>query len=107
MAIAKCSTCLNDAATSDWIFEECLPVPAFGEITSGTVRVATVGLNPSSTEFYSRGELKLPGQRLPALADYGAVSRSQLTAENVCHANRRRSAYFNPETRCAHPWFLR
>jgi len=103
--ILRCSTCLNDAVTKAWIFEGCLPVPAFGETTSAKVKVATVGINPSSSEFYTAGELKLPTERLPALSDYGATSRDQLTPTNVTDATQNRAAYFSGGTRSAHDWF--
>jgi hypothetical protein len=105
--ILKCSTCLRDALTKAWIVEECLPVPAFGEIASARVEVATVGLNPASNEFYAGNELKLPSERLPAFSDYGVTARNQLTAENVTDATRRRVDYFNGEARRAHDWFVR
>lgn len=89
--IVKCSTCLNDANTRACIFEECLPVPAFGEIDAAKVAVATVGINPSSTEFYVSGKLKTLGERLPATPDYGVVTRNQLTDEQVSDAKQRRA----------------
>lgn len=50
--IEKCTRCLRDPALRKWIHESCLPVPGFGKIASERVKVATVGLNPSSTEFF-------------------------------------------------------
>ena len=106
-AILKCSTCLNDASTTAWIFGECLPVPAFGAMDAAKVQVATVGINPSSTEFYTRGILKPLKERLPASPDYGVTSRNQITVEHEKDATRRRAGYFDSETRRAHGWFVK
>ena len=104
-AIVKCSKCLNDERTNTWIFGECLPVPAFGEINSAKVQIATVGLNPSSTEFYAGERLKHPSQRLPALSDFRAKSREDLTADDMAEATGKRFEYFNGGARQAHEWF--
>lgn len=106
-AIVKCSTCLNDTVTKTWIFGECLPVPEFGGRDVTKVKVATVGINPSSTEFFAWGKLKPLKERLPALPDYGVTSRNQLTGDQANDAAQRRADYFNAEARRAHDWFVK
>ena len=103
-AVERCSRCLEDPKTEEWIHCECVPVPFFGSPNSGKVRIATVGINPSSNEFYAYGKLKPQAQRLAALADYG-VSREQLTEGNVADAKVRRERYFSG-SREPNKWFV-
>lgn len=105
--IEKCIKCLEVEATSHWIFGQCLPVPAFGDITSLNVKVASVGLNPSSTEFFAAGQLKPLHARLSALTDFGVTSRGLLKTEHVAMATRRRADYFRDGGRHTHEWFTR
>lgn len=85
------------------IMWQCLPVPVFGDHASPTVRVATVGLNPSATEFLDGvGDWKPVAKRLPLLTDYAVRQRDFLSAANLEQAAIMRASYFK---RTPHPWF--
>jgi hypothetical protein len=105
--IEKCSRCLNDPGLRETIHERCVPVPAFGDVRSPQIRVATLGLNPSSTEFFAGERLRPRAARLPHLDDYGVASRAQLAGAHLEEAARRRAAYFGSDGRTPHPWFTR
>lgn len=105
-AIERCSRCLDDPQLRDLMEEGCLPVPAFGNVHSTHVKVATIGLNPSWTEFFSnRTQLRPATQRLSRLQDFRAASREFLTPEDLGKAACKRAEYFAADTRIAHDWF--
>lgn len=106
-SIEKCVKCFNNVAASSSIIKQCLPVPAFGDPTSKNIRVATVGLNPSSAEFLAGIDLKPSCMRLPALVDFGVNSRVQLKPEHLREAKRRRADYFSGKERSTNEWFKR
>ena len=61
----RCMDCWNSCANAAIMWQG-LPVPVFGNHTSPSVRVATVGLNPSATEFLNDNrDWKLATERLP------------------------------------------
>jgi len=65
--------------------------------------VATVGLNPSATEFSSDiGEWKPATERLPLVTDFGVRERDRLSAVDVKRAVKQRAEYFR---RAHHPFF--
>jgi len=82
---------------------QCLPVPVFGNHTSPSVRVATVGLNPSATEFVNNiGDWKPATKRLPLVTDFGVRERNYMSVENLELAANLRATYFE---RPYHSWF--
>lgn len=101
MNIERCMECAGPE-TSGAIVWECLPVPCFGKADSSRVKVVTIGLNPSITEFFQDAQAKHAFERLPMLADSEARRRKELTDEACRLARRKRETYFynNP-----HPWF--
>jgi diadenosine tetraphosphate (Ap4A) HIT family hydrolase len=103
--IEKCTRCLKDVQTSDWMLGGCLPVSAFGDAAAMTVEVATVGLNPSATEFFIDGKLKASNLRLAHLADFQVPRREKLETAHIENAVRRRMTYFSNPARNANPWF--
>ena len=75
------------AACDGQVVRECLPVPCFGDISSKSIEVATIGLNPARSEYYSETGYSLPrALRLPTLDDYGKVSREELTDRDLTDA---------------------
>ena len=70
-------------------------MPVFGNHKSPSVRVATVGLNPSATEFLDdKGDWKPETKRLPLVTDFGVRERGDLNAEHIEQANKLRAEYF-------------
>src|SRR6266705_2634137 len=100
--VESCMDCWGSCANAA-IMWQCLPVPAFGSHKSERVRVATVGLNPSATEFSSDiGEWKPATERLPLVTDFGVRERDRLSAVDVKRAVKQRAEYFR---RAHHPFF--
>ena len=94
--------CWNSCANAA-IMWQCLPVPAFGNHKSSRVRVATVGLNPSATEFLNdKHDWKPVTKRLPLVIDFGVRERDRLSAANLGQVANLRAAYFE---RTPHAWF--
>ena len=88
---------------------QCLPVPVFGHHNSPKVRVATVGLNPSATEFVNdrgdnRGVWKPANTRLPLVIDFGVRERERVSAADLIQAANLRATYFE---RTPHAWFMK
>jgi hypothetical protein len=86
---------------------QCLPVPAFGKITS-SVRFATVGLNPSWSEFWDEKVWKERSHRLPVVQDFGVRQRLDLEEDQLEDARRSRESYFadgQAGLRTDHAWF--
>ncbi|HEY3913120.1 MAG TPA: hypothetical protein VGN61_01435 [Verrucomicrobiae bacterium] len=82
-----------------------LPVPWFGN-SSQKVEVATVGLNPSWKEFETEDRiLRPPKERLPALTDFGATHRFEITDMQAQLAAEARSKYFTGVERKPNPFF--
>jgi hypothetical protein len=82
---------------------QCLPVPVFGHHNFPNVRVATVGLNPSATEFLNdERDWKSATERLPLVIDFGVRKRDRLSAVNLNQAANQRATYFQ---RPHHPFF--
>jgi diadenosine tetraphosphate (Ap4A) HIT family hydrolase len=100
----SCDRCLSDASLREWILEPCLPVPAFGDVASSLVKVATIGLNPSSGEFLLRGGYRPKEKRLPVLEDFAVYSRRRLSVANLTFAAEKRARYFQNEP---HEFFVK
>lgn len=67
----------------------------FGHHKSASVRVATVGLNPSSTEFLNdKGDWKPATDRLPMVTDFGVRERDRLNSTDIELAGKLRVEYF-------------
>ena len=82
---------------------QCLPVPVFGHHKSSSVRVATVGLNPSATEFLNdEGNWKSVTERLPLVTDFGVRERDHVSSVDLERAANLRATYFE---RTPHSWF--
>jgi hypothetical protein len=95
--------CWNSCANAA-IMWQCLPVPVFGNHNSPSVRLATVGLNPSATEFLSdMGDWKPATQRLPLVTDFGVRERDRMSAANLEQAANQRAEYFLRPAH--HPFF--
>ena len=103
--IEQCMDCDGSAAHADVMWQT-LPVPWFGDLRSGRVEVATVGLNPSWTEFETKERnLRNTKERLPAIADFGAKCRRELNSAQSKQAAAARTRYFVPgEEREPHPY---
>jgi hypothetical protein len=98
----RCMDCWNSCANAA-IMWQCLPVPVFGHHKSPIVRVATVGLNPSATEFINdAGDWKPATERLPLVTDFGVQERNRLSEANLTAAANQREKYFQ---RAHHPFF--
>ncbi len=102
----RCMDCWNSCANAA-IMWQCLPVPVFGNHTSTSVRVATVGLNPSATEFLydkppNKHDWKSKTERLPLVIDFDVRERDQLSAANLERAAHLRATYFE---HMPHFWF--
>ncbi len=105
MAIETCEKCLGKAA-GDQIALACVPVPYFGEIASKSLEVATIGLNPAWSEFYTNKGFALPRSiRLPLVEDYGRNSRKDLTTADLEDSTIKRDNYFVNPDRNWHPYF--
>jgi hypothetical protein len=84
---------------------QCLPVPVFGHHNSLNVRVATVGLNPSATEFLNdERDWKSATERLPLVIDFGVRERERVSAADLIQAANLRATYFE---RTPHAWFMK
>ena len=90
----RCMDCWDSSANAA-IMWQCLPVPAFGNHNSPSVRVATVGLNPSATEFVNKfGDWKPQTERLPLVTDFGVRERDHVSVANLERAANLRATYF-------------
>jgi hypothetical protein len=104
--IENCVNCLETEALRDLVDPQCLPVPWFGNLASSAVHVATVGINPSSMEFYNYGAgPKRPKDRLPMLSDFSLGTRTKLRSAHVLAAKAKRDAYFLDRNRTPNKWF--
>lgn len=106
MCIEKCEKCLNTPNTHANLASACLPVPAFGDLTSDILEAVTIGLNPALNEFVTGG-LIIPDRtlRLPVLTDYNAQNRSTLNQADLEDTKERRDNYFKNEWRNWHTYF--
>lgn len=92
-----------DSSANAAIMWQCVPVPAFGNHKSPSVCVATVGLNPSATEFLNdKRDWKPATKRLPLVIDFGVRERDRVSAANLEQAANLRAKYFK---RTPHAWF--
>src|ERR1017187_3953430 len=99
----KCMDCWDSSANAA-IMWQCLPVPVFGNHKSPNVRVATVGLNPSATEFLNdKRDWKPAAERLPLVVDFGVRERDRLSAANLNQSANQRATYFQRAHH--HPFF--
>ncbi len=97
--------CYAGAATT-CVLWEALPVPYFGNVVGERVGVATVGLNPSWTEFLTpEGTWREAQDRLPAVTDFKAQNRGEIKSDHVQKACAARDNYFSTGDRRPHPWF--
>ena len=103
--IERCTDCFHSAA-KDAVMWEAFPVPWFGNLEGNQIEVATVGLNPSWTEFVTpkKDWRRLP-DRLPAVMDKGKENRGEITGEQAERIAEARSQYFTTNERTPHPWF--
>jgi hypothetical protein len=105
MVIEKCNRCVGNPACENQVVNECLPVPAFGDVAGKKLQVVTIGLNPALNEYFSfDGNPKEQSQRLGMLNDYGA-ERTGLSDANVENAKERREGYFQNIDRWWHSYF--
>jgi hypothetical protein len=78
-------------------------VPVFGKHKSPIVCVATVGLNPSATEFLDNADNWMPStERLSLVIDFDVQERESLSNDNLNFAANLRASYFE---RNPHAWF--
>lgn len=91
--IEQCCECEATPAgpAIEW---NCIPVPHFGRIDPPGVKVVTISLNPSITEFRTNGHWRPPEVRLPILEDFELASRKDLGPEHVGTCQSKRDAYF-------------
>src|SRR5437867_1971155 len=105
MAIERCTDCF-DSTAKDCVMWQAFPVPWFGNIESGRIVVATVGLNPSWSEFVTDGNIwRNANERLPVLNDVSARERGEITMEKANQVAEARKTYFTTCERSPHPWF--
>jgi hypothetical protein len=105
MIIEKYHHCVGSQTCENQVVNECLPVSAFGDAVSKSVKVATIGLNPALNEFFdSSGRANHRSLRLAILNDYQLSSRADLHASDVVDAKTRRESYFR-EDREWHSYF--
>jgi len=103
--IEHCVDC-KQGALEKCVMWRALPVPAFGMVESNRVKVATIGLNPVSSEFVDeRSEWKNKEERLPVVMDYGLESRGELNGDARSYALAKRRMYFLESKRESLPWF--
>ena len=107
MIIERCHLCVGNSACENQVVNECIPVGAFGRINDKSVKVATIGLNPASTEFatFDFNKPKERNQRLAMLADYNLTNRTDLLDKDVADAKNRRENYFTDGERDCHSYF--
>jgi len=101
--VEQCMDCFDSSANA-CVMWQAIPVPWFGRID--TARVATVGLNPSWTEFVTKELVwRNVGERLPLVMDAGVEKRSEITGAHAHQMAEARKNYFKPGEREPHPWF--
>ena len=104
---AKCQACREVAHNG--ILWESLPVPAFGNVCSTKVKVATIAINPAANEFFVGNDAKSREARLPLLGDYCKQNRRDLESNDLRDAQERRDLYFctaeGVRRAFYHPWF--
>jgi len=105
MSIERCHRCVGNQTCDDQVIEKCLPIPSFGDLTKPHLKVVTVGLNPSLTEFVVKEKTKDRSMRLSMLTDYGRESRADLSDADVSDATSRRENYFQDPKRDWHSYF--
>jgi hypothetical protein len=105
MIIEKCNRCASSQTCDDQVIARCLPVPTFGDLTKPHLKVVTIGLNPSLTEFVINEKPKDRSVRLAMLEDYGRESRTDLNDTDVMEARARRENYFQDKKRDWHSYF--
>jgi hypothetical protein len=105
MAIEHCMDCIHSTA-KDEVMWQAFPVPWFGNIVSKQVAVATVGLNPSWSEFVTvKKSWRDSKERLPVLQDMDKKNRGEISGEQANQIAAARENYFAPNERSPHPWF--
>ena len=83
--VEQCMDCFDSAANADVMWQT-IPVPWFGKIESA--QVATVGLNPSWTEFVTSELIWRDAEmRLPVVMDVGVQKRDELTRGQIGRAH--------------------
>ena len=81
-------------------------MPWFGNIEAKHILVATVGLNPSWSEFVTEEKTWRDAKdRLPALNDVGAKLRGDISGKQSDQIAETRKIYFTTDERNPHPWF--
>lgn len=105
MLIEKCDRCIGSQACRGQVVAECVPIRAFGNVSSNSIQVATIGLNPALTEFSYDGVAKERSQRLAMLSDYNATNRADLQDTDIVNLKRRRAGYFKDLNRGWHSHF--
>jgi hypothetical protein len=94
---------LSKPGLSSRVLNWACPVPFFGGLDSA--RVASVGINPSASEFLGSSGLELDGvnRRFPTLRSLGLRSWNQIGSDGVIKIRKACDQYFlgNPYTR----WF--
>jgi hypothetical protein len=103
--VERCQKCRGGNAETSVVWE-CLPVPAFGDLESGRIKVATIGLNPALDDWMENGRWKPIQERLPAIMDFQVVDREELTDAHIQTAIGKRANYFMDLQRSWHPWFM-
>jgi hypothetical protein len=105
--IERCSLCCHDPVTAGAVVGACVPVAAFGNHRSYTVKVATIGLNPALNEFQDQRGWFERRLRLPIVSDYGTENREQISDNHLKDARVRRESYFEDARRDWHNYFKR
>jgi hypothetical protein len=95
--IEKCHHCVGSQTCENQVVNECLPVCAFGDTSSGQIKIATIGFNPALDEFFSKGLSKDKSQRLAILSDYHLSNRADLSETDIADAKKRRESYFRED----------
>ncbi|HMP85025.1 MAG TPA: hypothetical protein PKA41_20230 [Verrucomicrobiota bacterium] len=93
-----------DSAANACVMWQAIPVPWFGKIEAA--QIATVGLNPSWTEFVTKELVwRNTGERLPVVMDAGVEKRGEITGVQAQRMTEARKNYFATDEREPHPWF--
>ncbi len=101
--VEQCMDCFDSAANA-CVMWQAIPVPWFGSVESA--QVATVGLNPSWTEFVTKELVwRKPVERLPVVMDVAAEKRGEITFAQGQQIAEARRKYFTTNERKPHPWF--
>lgn len=103
--IEHCTDCFKSAAR-EHVMWQAFPVPWFGNIEGTKLKFATVGLNPSWTEFVTPAkQWRDAKERLPALMEMSVKSRERISGEQAKQITSARLNYFTATERKPHPWF--